>query len=115
MIKLKLTSGSFCRPGFIARRLCPDLVFVKADFSKYSKASSEVRAVFRDYDPDLDAASLDEAYMDVTDYCRSHEKSGTSNQDFMTAESIGPIIPTPLRDHIATKNLSISANHVSSE
>ena len=49
---------------------------MKPDFSKYSKASAEVRAVFRDYDPDLDAASLDEAYMDVTDYCRAHEKSG---------------------------------------
>ena len=49
---------------------------MKSDFSKYSKASSEVRAVFRDYDPDLDAASLDEAYMDVTDYCKAHQKSG---------------------------------------
>ena len=49
---------------------------MKPDFSKYSKASSEVRAVFQDYDPDLDAASLDEAYMDVTEYCRAHEKSG---------------------------------------
>lgn len=34
-------------PGFIAKRLCPDLVFVKPDFSKYVAASGKTREVFR--------------------------------------------------------------------
>ena len=67
-----------CRPGFIAKRLCPELIIVKPDFSKYTKASGEVQAVFREYDPDMEAASMDEAYLDVTDYCTSHDMPGIS-------------------------------------
>jgi hypothetical protein len=47
-------------PGFIAVRLCPQLVFVAPDFPKYVAASEATRTVFRDYDPDFRAGSLDE-------------------------------------------------------
>jgi DNA polymerase kappa len=47
-------------PGFIALRLCPQLVFVAPDFEKYRAASEETRTVFRRYDPDFRAGSLDE-------------------------------------------------------
>ena len=63
-------------PGFIGRRLCPELVFVKPDFSKYVKVAAATRAIFVDYDPDFEAGSLDEAYLDVTDYCRMHTTTG---------------------------------------
>mmetsp|Transcript_25497 Transcript_25497/g.71308 ORF Transcript_25497/g.71308 Transcript_25497/m.71308 type:complete len:539 (+) Transcript_25497:180-1796(+) len=53
-------------PGFIARKLCPQLVFVKPNFDKYSRAAEETREIFRQYDPDFQAGSLDEAYLDVT-------------------------------------------------
>lgn len=66
-----------CRPGFIAKRLCPELVFVKPDFSKYTKASEAVRAIFREFDENLESGSLDEAYLDVTDYCAAHGTTGT--------------------------------------
>jgi len=29
-------------PGFIGKKLCPDLIFMKPDFIKYRKASSEI-------------------------------------------------------------------------
>ncbi len=29
-------------PGFIAKKLCPDIVFVRPDFTKYTKAAEEV-------------------------------------------------------------------------
>ena len=32
--------------------------------------------MFRRFDPDFQAGSLDEAYMDVTDYCQQHGVSG---------------------------------------
>lgn len=35
-----------------------------------------VQAIFREYDQDMDAASLDEAYMDVTDFCEERSLSG---------------------------------------
>ena len=64
-------------PGFIARRLCPDLVFVKPNFQKYTKASQATRAIFRVFDPDFEAGSLDEAYLDITAYCEQHGMTGT--------------------------------------
>ena len=63
-------------PGFIGRRLCPELVFVKPNFQKYTRAAAATRAIFAQYDPDFEAGSLDEAYLDVTDYCRAHETTG---------------------------------------
>lgn len=58
-------------PGFIAKRLCPDLTFVKPDFKKYTAAAEAVRAVLRRYDPDFVSHGLDEASLDITDHCSS--------------------------------------------
>lgn len=60
-------------PGFIAKKLCPELVFVKPDFKKYIKASRESRSVFAQYNPDFIAGSLDEAYIEVTKYCAEND------------------------------------------
>lgn len=38
--------------------------------------SESARAIFRDYDTDMAAASLDEAYLDVTGYCAAHVVTG---------------------------------------
>jgi DNA polymerase kappa len=53
-------------PGFIARKLCPQLVIVPCDFDKYRMASKLVRSIFVEYDPNYTMASLDEAYLDLT-------------------------------------------------
>lgn len=62
-------------PGFIARKLCPELIFVPVDFEKYNHCSSLTRKVFQRYDPDFIAASLDEAYLDITEVCRERDLS----------------------------------------
>jgi DNA polymerase kappa len=59
-------------PGFIALKLCPQLQFVPCNFDKYKAASDLTRQVFKQYDPHFEAMSLDEAHLDVTDYCASH-------------------------------------------
>ncbi|KZV50557.1 DNA polymerase kappa [Dorcoceras hygrometricum] len=56
-------------PGFIARKLCPELIFVPTDFKKYTYYSDLTRKVFQKYDPNFFAASLDEAYLDITNFC----------------------------------------------
>nr|XP_009399105.1 PREDICTED: DNA polymerase kappa isoform X2 [Musa acuminata subsp. malaccensis] len=56
-------------PGFIARKLCPDLIFVPTNFEKYTYYSELTRNVFSKYDPDFIATSLDEAYLNITDIC----------------------------------------------
>lgn len=63
-------------PGFIARELCPQLLFAKPDFQKYVKAAKATRLIFQDFDPDFSCGSLDEAYLDLTDYCAAHGLTG---------------------------------------
>uniref|UniRef100_A0A8C7FHE3 DNA polymerase kappa n=1 Tax=Oncorhynchus kisutch TaxID=8019 RepID=A0A8C7FHE3_ONCKI len=55
-------------PGFIAKKLCPNLVIVPTNFDKYRVVSAEVREVFADYDPHFLPMSLDEAYLDISDH-----------------------------------------------
>jgi DNA polymerase-4 len=49
-----------------AVRLCPELVIVRPDFSRYKAASSQVFGIFREVTPLVEPLSLDEAYLDVT-------------------------------------------------
>ena len=63
-------------PGFIAVKLCPELIFVPPNFEKYRAASEITRKVFARFDPKFEAGSLDEAYLDVTDVCESRGVKG---------------------------------------
>ena len=50
-----------------AVRLCPQLLIVRPDFSKYKAASQKVMEIMRSATPLVEPLSLDEAYLDVTD------------------------------------------------
>ena len=52
--------------GGLARKLCPQLIFVKARFERYREISQKIRAIFLDYTDLVEPLSLDEAYLDVT-------------------------------------------------
>ncbi|KZS38200.1 hypothetical protein AWE51_19375 [Aquimarina aggregata] len=54
-------------PGFTARKLCPDLIFVRPRFDRYQEISSQVRKIFFQYTDLVEPLSLDEAYLDVTE------------------------------------------------
>ena len=58
-------------PGFIAKKLCPGLLLIKPNGFKYREASSEVFGILEQYDPELTSMSLDEAYLDLTEYIRN--------------------------------------------
>jgi DNA polymerase-4 len=49
-----------------AIRLCPDLVIISPNFSKYKAVSQQVFGIFRSVTPLVEGLSLDEAYLDVT-------------------------------------------------
>jgi len=53
-------------PTAQAKRLCPELVLLPADFEKYTRVSREIMAVFQRYTPLVEPLSLDEAFLDVT-------------------------------------------------
>ncbi len=50
-----------------AIRLCPSLVVVPPDFSRYRAVSQQVFALFRSVTPLVEPLSLDEAFLDVTE------------------------------------------------
>jgi DNA polymerase kappa len=56
--------------GFVAKRLCPQLVLLPLSFDKYNAKAAEVREVLAGYDPRFESASIDEAYLNITEYCR---------------------------------------------
>ena len=57
-------------PGMTARRLCPELIFVRHRFEVYHEVSQQIRAIFRAFTPHVEPLSLDEAYLDVTEDLR---------------------------------------------
>ncbi|GAM83316.1 hypothetical protein ANO11243_013030 [Dothideomycetidae sp. 11243] len=58
--------------GFVADKLCPQLIHIPLNFEKYTSKATEVRAVLAKYDPRFESASIDEAYMNITPYCEEH-------------------------------------------
>jgi DNA polymerase-4 len=52
--------------GALARKYCPELIFVKPRFDRYKEISRKVQAIFYDYTDLVEPLSLDEAYLDVT-------------------------------------------------
>lgn len=52
--------------GALAKKYCPDLIFVKPRFERYKEISQKIRKIFHDYTDLVEPLSLDEAYLDVT-------------------------------------------------
>lgn len=52
--------------GKLAKRLCPELIFVKSNFERYREISEQIRSIFFEYTELVEPLSLDEAYLDVT-------------------------------------------------
>ncbi len=52
--------------GYLAKKNCPDLIFVPPRFDRYKEISQKIRAIFLDYTDLVEPLSLDEAYLDVT-------------------------------------------------
>ncbi len=49
-----------------ARRKCPQAIVVPPRFERYTEASRQVMEVFEDFSPDVEAISLDEAFVEMT-------------------------------------------------
>jgi len=53
-------------PSSIARRRCPELIFVSPRFEVYRDVSRQIREIFHAYTDLVEPLSLDEAFLDVT-------------------------------------------------
>ena len=58
--------------GFVAKKLCPQLICLPLNFDKYTAKAKEVRAILAEYDPRFESGSLDEAFLNITGYCSDH-------------------------------------------
>ena len=52
-------------PGWRARQLCGDLLFVGGHFDRYQQFGDDVVSVFHDYTPRVERVSIDEAFLEV--------------------------------------------------
>ncbi|KAK2464297.1 hypothetical protein APHAL10511_003754 [Amanita phalloides] len=60
-------------PAFIAKKLCPDLILISMNFSRYTEMSGKVMTIFKTYDPNMSVAGCDEGYLNITSYCHGHD------------------------------------------
>lgn len=52
--------------GALAKKYCPEIIFVKPRFERYKEISKKIHSIFREYTDLVEPLSLDEAYLDVT-------------------------------------------------
>lgn len=86
-----------------ARVRCPDAVIVPPRFDRYRSVSAAIMQVFEDFSPDVEALSLDEAFLDMTG----------STHLFGSIEQIGRSIKVAVRE--ATGGLTASVGISSSK
>ncbi|WP_297334687.1 DNA polymerase IV [Flavobacterium sp.] len=67
--------------GYLAKKKCPELIFVKPRFDRYREISQQIRKIFFDYTDLVEPLSLDEAYLDVT-----HNKKGNPSATLIAHE-----------------------------
>lgn len=67
--------------GVLAKKKCPDLVFVRPRFDRYREISGKIQKIFYEYTDLVEPLSLDEAYLDVT-----HNKKGNPSASLLAQE-----------------------------
>ena len=67
--------------GFVAKKKCPHLIFIKPRFYRYKEISQEIRKIFFDYTDLVEPLSLDEAFLDVT-----HNKKNNPSATIIASE-----------------------------
>jgi DNA polymerase-4 len=58
-------------PGILARKKCPQIIFVQGNFEKYKAVSKVILDIFHEFTDIVEPLSLDEAFLDVTHNKRS--------------------------------------------
>ncbi|EEP77540.1 conserved hypothetical protein [Uncinocarpus reesii 1704] len=83
-----------CRSGmasFVAKKLCPELICLPQNYAKYTAKANEIRAILVNYDSRFESASIDEAYLNITEYCSTNnmgpEEAVQKLRDTIAAET----------------------------
>jgi DNA polymerase kappa len=68
-------------PGFIGKKLCPELIFIPCNFQKYQEVSDQVRNIIAEYDSNYKPYGLDEVYFDLTAITHQRRQSHGSDEE----------------------------------
>ena len=84
-----------------AKRCCPELIVVIGDNRKYTHTSREIMSMMRDYTPEVEVFSIDEAWLDVS----------RSLKIFSSAENIAHLLKARIRHRFGiTCSIGIAPN-----
>ena len=72
-------------PSAIAKRRCPDAVFLDGDHAHYGEVSRQVHEILQRYTPVIEPLALDEAFLDVTGALALHGDGPTIATALRTA------------------------------
>merc|ERR1719238_241139 len=82
-------------PGYIAKKLCPQLVFAHSGFDHYRKFSEQFKAVVAEYDPHFSSAGLDELTLNAGPFlARQHAKRSERAGDMAEQPAPATLLPS---------------------
>jgi DNA polymerase-4 len=67
--------------GVLAKKNCPELIFVSPRFDRYKEISKKIHKIFHEYTDLVEPLSLDEAYLDVTTNKKGNPSAGLLAQE----------------------------------
>tara|TARA_Y100000996_G_scaffold410846_1_gene393922 strand:- start:568 stop:1656 length:1089 start_codon:yes stop_codon:yes gene_type:complete len=78
-------------PSLIAKKLCPDIIFLPVNMEKYRQVSKEIYKIYKCYTKVIEPVSLDEAYLDVTqsEYCNGDPEEMAKQIRHKICEDLG--------------------------
>ncbi len=59
-------------PLWEAKKICPQLIVMRPNFERYRNVSAKMFSILRDYTDLVEPVSIDEGYMDVSNYKENH-------------------------------------------
>ena len=97
-------------PTPVAKRLCPDGIFLAGDPEKYVSVSLQLNALFRRFSPCVESFSIDESFLDMTEthhlyggaVSAAHQIKRAIRREFGLTASIG-VGPNKLLAKMASK------------
>ncbi|MET3028324.1 DNA polymerase IV [Flavobacterium sp. UW10123] len=70
--------------GTLAKKYCPEIIFVRPRFDRYKEISSKIHKIFHEYTDLVEPLSLDEAYLDVTKNKKGNPSASLLAQEIRT-------------------------------
>lgn len=89
--EMKASGVKVAMPIQMAKRLCPEGIYIKRDFEWYGIISHQIQEVLHHYSNDVEFYSVDESFLDVSHYKGAEEKLAREIQRVILKELRVPV------------------------